>query len=135
MTAHDFYLAESLALVEEHTCDRCRGLGWLREKKACDAFAEACPSCLGRGLVTLRALARWLDVDPHTLARVWLGRAQAESAKSILRRLKTLPDAKLPQGFRTRLRESAVACIEIPLPARLRARKKAGFPRGDSPST
>ena len=62
-------------------CDVCHGRGWIRSRTV---PAVHCNLCDGRGEVSWGQVARKIDEDPGTLARVRQLRCRPETAQRVL---------------------------------------------------
>jgi hypothetical protein len=65
-------------------CDVCSGRGWVR---AHAVPAVACPFCDGKGELSWGQVARKLDEDPGTIARVRQGRCKPATAERIFKKI------------------------------------------------
>ena len=66
------------------TCDICGGRGWLRARAV---PAVECHFCGGRGELSWGRVAKMLDEDPDTLARVRHGRSKPETAQRVFNKI------------------------------------------------
>ena len=68
-------------------CDLCQGRGWVPAKRV---PAVACSFCSGKGEVSWGTVARKLDEDPGTLARLRQGRSRVETCRRVLDKVSKL---------------------------------------------
>jgi hypothetical protein len=62
-------------------CDLCLGRGWALDHHK---LAVPCSFCAGRGEISWGLVARKLDEDPGTLARMRIGRSRRETCLRVL---------------------------------------------------